>query len=297
MAQGVEHQCADVRLRAVERVAAAGVVDQLTVRIVGIAAPVVEPAEAECRTVNVAFAGVVEHQVEDHADPGGVERCDRLAQFGHAARAQSGVERHRHHRVVAPGVGQAERGQVALVDPGDHRHQFHRVDMQLAQVGDDRRMRQCGDRSALRLRNVGVKHGQRADAGLVDQPAAAEQRRGRGHNEQGRRHHRLGHQRSGIVAVFGQSGIVVEPAIERHRAGIDQQLGKIAAQPAFRFEIAVGAKAIAAAGPCGGMIEHPVAAVAHHRQPRLRSAVEQAEPDLPGVGRADAKRGHSTSRR
>jgi hypothetical protein len=66
---------------------------------------------------------------------------------------------------------------MALVDPGDDRHQLDGSDAELVQVIDDRRMGECTDRAAHFGRYVGVAHREAADIRLVDQPTWREERR------------------------------------------------------------------------------------------------------------------------
>ena len=47
---------------------------------------------------------------------------------------------------------------MPLVDPGRHRHQFDRRDVELLQMLDDSRMGERGDRAALLLGNVRMQH-------------------------------------------------------------------------------------------------------------------------------------------
>ncbi len=144
------------------------------VAVVGAA---VEAAQRQRRAELVALAGVVEDEIEDDADAGRPERRHRVAQFGHTARREARVERHERDRIVAPGVAQPERAEMALVDPGRHRHQFDGGDAERRQMLDDRRMRQCRDRATDLFRHVRMQHGEGAHLEFVDQAARAEQRR------------------------------------------------------------------------------------------------------------------------
>ena len=58
-----------------------------------------------------------------------------VAQLGDAAGAEAGVGRHEGDGVVAPGIGEAERGEMALVDPGGDRHQLDGVDAEAGRDG------------------------------------------------------------------------------------------------------------------------------------------------------------------
>ena len=98
------------------------------------------------------FAGVVEDDVEDGADAGGAEGGDGGGELGDAAGAEAGVGGQEDDGVVAPAVGEAERGEVALVDPGGDRHQLDGVDAEAGQVVEDRRVGEGGDGAADRGR-------------------------------------------------------------------------------------------------------------------------------------------------
>ncbi len=78
-------------------------------------------------------------------------------ELGDAARREPRVERHEGDRVVAPGIGEAERAEVPFVDPGGDRHQLDGVDAEPVEMVEDRRVRQRADRAAQRLGNVRVE--------------------------------------------------------------------------------------------------------------------------------------------
>ena len=73
---------------------------------------------------------MVEDQVEDNANSRFAKLSDGVGEFGDTAGGKARIDRHGHHRVIAPAVGKAERRQVALIDPGDDRHQLDRGDVQ-----------------------------------------------------------------------------------------------------------------------------------------------------------------------
>ena len=95
----------------------------------------------------VALGGVVVDDVEDHLDAGAVQRLHHLLELAHlaaelAAGAVAHVGREEADRVVAPVVAQPLVEQDLVVDEGVHRHQLDRGDAELAQVLDDRRVRE-----------------------------------------------------------------------------------------------------------------------------------------------------------
>ena len=79
----------------------------------------------------VAFGGVVVDHVQDHLDAGIVQTRDHLLEFGKHEVGDGGIARiggKEADRVVAPVVGQALVQQIAVVDEGVDRQQFHRGD-------------------------------------------------------------------------------------------------------------------------------------------------------------------------
>ena len=149
------------------------VVDQVSrpVRGVAIVDMAVEAAHGERRAKAVAFAGMVEDQVENGADACGMKGCNGFAQFGHAARHQARIERHEGDGVIAPAIGQLERRQMALVDPGRDRHQLDGRDADPLQMADDGGMGKRCDGAALMFRHVRMQHGEGAHGNFVDQAA------------------------------------------------------------------------------------------------------------------------------
>ncbi|VWX48692.1 hypothetical protein NOVOSPHI9U_20055 [Novosphingobium sp. 9U] len=241
--------------------------------------------------MHVALAGVVEHQVEDDGHALGLQRGHRVAQFGDAARAQARVERHRCHRIVTPGIAQAQRRQVALVDPGDDGHQLHRRDVQLAKVGQHRRVRQCCYRAAQLFGHVGVEHGEGADVELVNQATAHRQRRAHRRRDGASRDNGSWDDVGRVAAELRQSGVLNEGAIEFLRVRIDEQLGRIKPVATFGCPHTLGAVAVASAGQVAIEGEVPVVAFALHDMASLALRFEKAERDLVSKRRADSEVG------
>ena len=195
------------RVVAVERVAAAGVVEVLPgLRLEQVVGRVVEPAPAEGGAALVALAGVVEDDVEDHLDARLVERLHHRLELAHGvARARlgrvGGLGREERDRLVAPEVPERLPGQqvrarvVALLELG-HRHQLDRGHAQLLQVGDlldqpaegagvrDAGARVAGEAADVQLVDdrVGERHGERVLVApvelLVHRPGSAAARGG-----------------------------------------------------------------------------------------------------------------------
>ena len=144
--QAGEDQGADDRMVAVDRVAAAGVVEEAALLVEEVIKAVVEPAEVEGRPLVVPFGRVVEDDVEHDLDPGGVERLDHPAELlpGGGVLGVAGIGRlgrAEGDRVVAPEVAELLAGQrvderaVVLVELVD-RQQLDGRHPQRLQVGD-----------------------------------------------------------------------------------------------------------------------------------------------------------------
>ena len=175
---------------------------------------------------HVALAGVVEDEVEDDADAGLPQRRDGVAQVGDAARREARVERHEGDRIVAPGIGEAERPEVALVDPGRDRHQFDGIDAETLQMIDDRRVRQRRHGAALLLRHDRMEHGEGADLELVDEAAGLEHGRQRRDRGQQRFDDGLGHQRRGVgplPARGAERWIIAIGSVDPRGIGVHQE--------------------------------------------------------------------------
>ena len=131
---------------AIERVAAAGVIEITAVGAEHVIKLVVQSAERIGPAAIVAFAGVVEDDVEDHFDPGRVKRLDHvpeladLAMFGDGC-GKSGFGCGERDGVVAPKILQpltrkrVREGAVALVELVDGQ-QLDGRDAERFQVGD-----------------------------------------------------------------------------------------------------------------------------------------------------------------
>ena len=129
---------------AVEGVAAAAEIIILPVRREHVIDPVVKALEAEARPLFVALRRMIEHHVQDHLDPVFMQRPDQLLEFRPlpvvlAGRRIAGIRRKKADRIVPPVIQQL----LSVRFPGVHgfvkfkyRHQLHRVDAKLLQIGD-----------------------------------------------------------------------------------------------------------------------------------------------------------------
>ena len=299
MSKGIKDQAAGGGVVAGERVAGAGVVDEAAVGGVAEVGLGVEAAEGEGGAVGVAFAGVVEDDVEDGADAGGAEGGDGGAQFLDAAGAEAGVGGEEGDGVVAPGVGEAEGGEVALVDPGGDGHELDGVDAEAGEVVEDRGVGEGGDGAADGRRDVGVEEGEGADGDLVDQAAGLENGGRRGGWRGEILGDRLGHEVGGVGAVGaggGEAGVEGEGAVEAGGVGVDEEFLGVEPEALGGVPGAVGAEAVAGAGGEWGGGEGVVGAGGEGDAVGLALAVEEAEPEAGGGGGPDAEGGHGKGR-
>ena len=160
MAQAVEDHLADDRVVAVDRVAAAGEVFVRAVVVQHVIDVVFEALEAERGARFVAFGRVVEDDVENHFDAGGVQLADHFLELPHlvarlGARHVAAVGREEGHRVVAPVVRAARLRAVGFFDRElVDRHQLDGGDAERFQIRNffDRCRRTC---RVLRRRSKG----------------------------------------------------------------------------------------------------------------------------------------------
>ncbi len=114
---------------------------------------VVQTAVAQRRAVLVALGGVVEHDVQQHFEPGGVQRLDHGPELvdlpaGDRRRRVFAVRGEIADRVVSPVVAQALVEQDAGVQEMVHRHQLDGRHTQ--PEADGRRPRASRDRHRCR---------------------------------------------------------------------------------------------------------------------------------------------------
>ena len=184
------------------------------------------PAERQRRAQVVALGGVVVDHVEDHLDPGLVQRPDHRLELQHllAAGAEAGVVVVRGEepdRVVAPVVAQTLLVQRRVVHELVHRHQLDRGHPQLPEVPDHRRVRQPGVAAPDVLGDVGVAHRHALDVRLVDHGLVVgdAQRPVAGPVEERVDHHRGHRVRGGVGVVVGAR--VAEAVAEQRLVPVD----------------------------------------------------------------------------
>ena len=239
-----------------QRIAAAGVVHQPATGV-AVVQRIVQSAQGERGPEGVAFAGVIEHDIENDGDTRRMEPSDGVADFRQTARRQARIGRHEADRVVAPGIVEPERLQMALVDPGGERHQLDRVDTEFQQVFDDGGLGECRNRSALSLRHARMQFGEGPDLQFVDEagrvPLALEGR-------ETAFDHAFRHEMRCLDAALQQGRMMGEGPVEGRGIGIGQQFRGIETMAVRRVPRTIGAQAVAGAG--GDARNKPVVHVA-----------------------------------
>ena len=307
VAQRVHDQPQHRGMHRVERVAGAGVV-HVVAGVAGdgaVVGEVVDALECEHRPQVVALGGVVVDDVEDHLDPGAVERLDHPLELLHLLAAPAGgrVERVRSEvadRAVAPVVGQALGGELHLVGDVVDRQELDRGDAERREVLERRLRCEARVRPSQLLRHPlhqlrEALHVQLVDHGLVP--------RTRGRTvflpvERLVDHDRLRDRRGVVLVVELEIGVVpaghvrehvaglpVDGALDRLRIRVDQELVRVEAVPLLGRPAPVDAVAIALPRPDPRQVAVPV----ERRALRELVAgltvrlVEEAELDLVGV--------------
>ena len=150
-------------------------------------------------------------------------------------------------------------------------------------------MRERGQRSALRVRDVGMQQSETPYVQLVDQSAAREAGRlGRNFRQLGL-DDGLGNQRGGVHPEIGQAPVVGKAPVEFYGVGIDQQLRRIEPYAALMRPDAVRAVTVAHADEIAGQLDTPVVAVPLHGEPLFAAVAKQAKFDLLCLGRSDTE--------
>ncbi len=253
---------------------------------------VVQAPEGQRRAQMAALGGVVVDDVQDHLDPGLVQRLDRRLELQDllAAVAPGGVGVVRGEeadRVVAPVVVQAHVHQTVIVHELVDGHQLQRRHPQLGQMLDDRRVRQRRVGAAQLLRQPRVTHRQALHVGLVDHrvvvlgaraPVVAPVEVGVDHD----RRHGV-RRRVQVVALVGRLEVIAvhllappDRTADRLGVRVEQQLRGVAAQPAVGGVRPVRPEAVPLPGHHTRHIRVPderVALPQFHR--RLRAVVVQ----------------------
>ena len=307
VAQRVHDQLQGHRVADVERVAAAGRVE-VRARVAGVqpvVGGVVQAPVAQRRPELVALRSVVEHDVDQHLEPGPVQGVDHGLELGdltagpprpHLGRVGL-VRREVPDRVVAPVVGQPALHQERLRHALVHRQQLDGGHSEVEQMADGRLVTEPGV-GALQLgRYAGVPHGEALDVHLVDDrvrvrtpgPGGVVPTERLVHDQAA--WHMPGRvqraRRSGVAAgrVPEHLGPEAHSPAERPGVRVEQQLGRVAAQPRARVVTAAGAVPIGLpeAGARHEAVPHAGVVVQQRDLGLGAVAVEQAQEH--GVGR------------
>ncbi len=235
---------------------------------------------------------MVEHHVEQGLDARAGQGGGGGADLGPASRGQPWVGRAEGDGVIAPIVGQPERRQMPLVDPGGDGEQLDAGHPQAFQMGDGRRMGEAGEGPAQGLGDVGVGAGEAPDVQLIDHRLVPGDPRNRRRGADGRReHHPLGHE-GRAVGLAEHRRVQDERPVQRQGEGIDQQLGGIEPMPLRGCERTMGAQAVtsAFADALDMAVEHRAGAAGQGDAGELDLSfqVEQAELDAVGAGGMDS---------
>ncbi len=273
------------------RVATARVVDEPEAAVMAIVARLVEAAQRQRRPFGIALAGVVVDDIEDDLEAGSVEALHRIADLSETAGSEARIGRHERHRIVAPAIAEAERRQMALVDPGGERHQFDRVDPECHEMVDHRRMRQRRHCAAQFLRHLRMQLRERLDRDLIDDPRPPRPRpRWRPLRPLD---DALGNEGGGIDASCRKLGAVKEGPVEPARIRIDQQFRRIEAMATLRRIGPVGAQPVALAFRKAGKESEKHVTLPMRQGETLRfpvRLVKQADIDPAGMAGEDGDR-------
>ena len=145
-------------------------------------------------------------------------------------------------------------------------------DAEAGQVVDGRRVGEAGVGAAQRLGDVGVAGGEPLDVHLVDRPSRARRAGGRSlpQSKYGLCDDALRHVRRAVVVVarvlvadvVAEARLVpVDRPLDRLGVGVEEQLGRVAAQPLGRVPGPVDPVAVALAGADAGQVGVPAVGV------------------------------------
>jgi hypothetical protein len=204
---------------------------------------------------------MVEHDVDDHLEPGSLQGRDAGTNLRPASRSEPRIGCAEGDGIVSPIIAEAEIGEMSFVDPGGRRHDLDGRDAELRQMRERGRMREARERAAQRLGHILVALTEAADVQLVEdrlRPGAA---LAAGSRAAWRRYDGLGNEARAVGLVERQIGHGVATAIAEHAAvqtkrpieqqslRIDEELARIEAMASGRLVGTVGAQAVAGALP------------------------------------------------
>ena len=219
-------------------IAAAGVVE-IDLRPAGVETEecrIVEATERQGRPELVALAVVVEDHVEDRLHARFVQRVSRRADFGPAAGREPRIGDAEHHGIVAPGVRQAERRQMPLVDERVGRHDLGCGYAEAGEMGDRSGVREPGEGSAQLFRNGSIEPRKAPQIELIDDERLRGEALSPGFAGRRRAGDRLRRMWTAVLAEGEHRGMQPERPVERPGIRVGQQLGRVEALTAGRVE-------------------------------------------------------------
>ena len=194
-------------MAAVERVAGSGRVLVLTwvARMETVIAGIVDAAKTQGRTGAIAFAGMIEDDVENDLDPGGVECFDRgLELTPRIGGAIAGIGQEKAEAVIAPIVRLAPLAQERLVDQPHQWQQFDCGNAEPVQMIGERSRAQAKVAPAISPRYCRMTASQALEMGFVQdrfRPGRARRVIAAPVEIVRPDHHRLDHRWAGITGV------------------------------------------------------------------------------------------------
>ena len=182
---------------------------------------VVDAAETQRWPQLAALGGVVVDHVQQHFDPGLVQRAREQVEFANVGTGEeAAVGRKEADRVVTPVVAEAGVGQAPLVHACVHWQQLDRSHAKIEQVRHHRRLGEAAKTAAQRLRHARMQARVTAGVQLVNHtappwpvwptPRNTASRRLRDHNA-------LGDVAGAVAAVEGQIAARVAYAVAVQR--------------------------------------------------------------------------------
>ena len=288
-AQTLARQFHYPRVAEIERIPAPGPVVIIAIFPYPIIATVVDSAQGDGGTFKIDFRAMVEHDIQNHLDTGGVQRLNRIAKLIQGARRVAGIariQREPGQRVVAPVVAQPHPLQSRLAGELRHRQQFKGADAQRFEVSDHHRVAQRLIRSADGFRQLRIKQGEpfhvrfikhrfppRGTRRFIAQPVVTQI------------HYLRFWRYRGAIAMIRlphsavQALVVRQIALNPVSAGIEQQLGRVKAVSLRRIPGAMHPVAVAQARPDGSQPAVPDVAAARREIEALLVAllVEHAQ--------------------
>ena len=109
----------------------------LVVGVEPVIAGIIEAAHGQGGAKRITFAGMVQHHIQQYFNACRLQSRYRRADFRPAAGSKARIRRTESDGVVTPDVGQAERGQMALVNPRHGRQQFQRGNAKAQKMVDN----------------------------------------------------------------------------------------------------------------------------------------------------------------